>query len=262
MKPEEEVIDEGEETVTEETVTEEETHQDNLVEERALKMGWVPEESFKGDPSRWRPAAEFVERGEMLIPILNKKIRTLEQRQKEKDESFTKYLNDVRGKLHSQKVDEHESRKRQAVEDGDTDAYNRLSNEPPKNDIPEYKPPEQPDDPVFDEWVSEHRWYETDYDKHQEAENYGRFLRNTQPDLVGRDYLDEVSKHVKEKFSNPNRDKPSTVEGGTQKAKVASGKLYNTLETEAKTAFNAFVRDGIFKNTAEDREAYAKDVLS
>ena len=267
------LAEENEEIVNEESVneelpeadigalSEEETPQDNPVEERAYKMGWVPKESFKGDPAKWRPADEFVERGEMLIPILNKKIRTLEQRQKDKDESFTKYLGDMRTKLHSQKLDEHESRKRQAVEEGDTDAYNRLSNDPPKNELPEYKAPEAPDDPVFDDWVVENDWYKSDYDKYQEAEQFGRYLRNTRPELVGRDYLDEVSKHVREKFSNPNRDKASTVEGGTQKAKVVSGKLFNTLENEAKAAFNAFVRDGIFKNTVNDREAYAKDVL-
>ena len=86
------------------------------------------QDRFKGDPSLWRPADEFVERGETLIPILNKKIRTLEKQQAEKDKSFATYLGDMRTKLHSQKLDEHESRKRQAVEDGDTDAYNRLSN--------------------------------------------------------------------------------------------------------------------------------------
>ncbi len=93
-----------------------ENHQENPVEDRAYKMGWVPKDQFKGKPELWRPAEEFVERGETLIPFLNKKIRKLEKQQIEKDKSFSQYLGDMREKLHSQKVDDHEARKRQAVD--------------------------------------------------------------------------------------------------------------------------------------------------
>lgn len=256
MEPEQ--VPEPQEELQEEQ--QEETIQENPVEDRAVKMGWVPKEDFRGDPNNWRPAEEFVERGEMLIPILNKKIRNLEKQQGDKDKAFATYLSDMRDKLHSQKVDEHEARKRQAVDEGDTDAYTRLSDAPPKNDLPEYKPPAQKGDPIFDDWIVENDWYQKDYEKNQEAENYGKFLRSSRPDLEGRDFLEEVTKHIRKKYSNPNRNKPSAVDGETQKAKQSSGKLYNALEADAKAVFNNFVRDGIFKNTAEDREAYAKDV--
>jgi hypothetical protein len=253
----EEFVDEQDEQDEQET----EEQETNPVEERALKMGWVPKDVFRGDPANWRPAEEFVERGEMLIPILNKKIRNLEKQQNDKDKAFNTYLDDLRTKLHAQKVADHEAAKRQAVDEGDTDAYNRLSNEAPKNDLPEYKPPAPPSDPVFDDWVADNPWYQTDFERNQEAENYGRFLKNSKPELEGREFLDEISKHIRKKYSNPNRDKPSAVDGETQKAKLSSGKLYNKLEAEAKATFNSFVKQGIFKNTAEDREAYAKDVL-
>jgi hypothetical protein len=42
------------------------------VEQEALTLGWVPEEKFKGDKSRWVDAATFVERGHTLMPILRK----------------------------------------------------------------------------------------------------------------------------------------------------------------------------------------------
>jgi len=262
MDAAEEIVDEGIDDVVDQIINEdieEETHQENPDELKAAKMGWVPKEEFRGDPSKWRPAEEFLERGEKMIPILNAKIRNLEKRQSEKDKAFTAYLEEMRNKLHSQKVAEHEGRKQQAVEEGDTDTYNRLSNETPINDLPEYIPPAQDNDPVFDEWLDENTWYKNDYERYQEADNYGRFLKSTNPDLMGRDFLDEVSKHVRQKFSNPNRTKPSAVDGGTQKA---SGKsLYASLEAEAKATFSSFVREGIFKNTVEDREAYAKDVL-
>ena len=131
----------------------------------------------------------------------------------------------------------------------------------PANDLPEYKAPAQQNDPAFDDWLTENDWYNTDFERNQEAENYGRFLRSSQPDLVGREYLDKVSSHIRQKFQNPNRQKASAVDGATPQGKAAAGKLYESLPAEAKAVFNGFVRDGIFKNTAEHRESYAKDVI-
>lgn len=259
MLPEEQL--EEEQTEQTEEQTEEQTQEVNPAEERALKMGWVPKDDFRGDPDKWRPAEEFLERGERMIPILNKKIRDLRQQQEEKDKAFASHLSVVRDKLHGQRLEEHESRKREAVEAGDSETYDRLSRETPKNDIPEYKPPEQKNDPVFEEWKDENAWYSTDYERHQEAENYGQFLKGTRPELMGREFLDEVTAHVKQKFSNPNRNKPSAVDSGTQKASGTPGKLYNSLSAEAKATFNQFVRERIFQDNAADREAYAKDVL-
>jgi len=31
--------------------------------DKATKMGWTEKSQFKGDPAKWRPADEFVERG-------------------------------------------------------------------------------------------------------------------------------------------------------------------------------------------------------
>jgi len=49
------------------------------VETRALAMGWQPKEQFKGDPSKWRPAEEYVQRGEELLPIVQASERRLRQ---------------------------------------------------------------------------------------------------------------------------------------------------------------------------------------
>ena len=44
------------------------------VEEKAKQMGHVPKEEWKGAPDKWRPAADFVERGENIIPIMKKRL--------------------------------------------------------------------------------------------------------------------------------------------------------------------------------------------
>lgn len=48
------------------------------VEDRAKVLGWSPKEKWRGDPEHWVDAAEFIERGERLLPILKANNRQLE----------------------------------------------------------------------------------------------------------------------------------------------------------------------------------------
>jgi hypothetical protein len=48
------------------------------VETKALSMGWMPKEKFRGDPEKWVPADTFVERGETFVPYLKANNRKLE----------------------------------------------------------------------------------------------------------------------------------------------------------------------------------------
>ena len=36
---------------------------------QAREQGWKPKEEYEGDPEKWRPAKEFVERGELFGKI-------------------------------------------------------------------------------------------------------------------------------------------------------------------------------------------------
>ena len=38
-------------------------------EQRASAEGWVPKEEWTGDPAQWRPAKEFLDRGELFKKI-------------------------------------------------------------------------------------------------------------------------------------------------------------------------------------------------
>lgn len=50
------------------------------IEDQARGMGWVDKDEFKGDPDKWRPAEEFVERGKTILPILTERYDALEQK--------------------------------------------------------------------------------------------------------------------------------------------------------------------------------------
>jgi hypothetical protein len=51
---------------------------DEALEAEAREMGWVPEDEFHGNKEKWTPAAEWVERGKNILPILqanNKRLK-------------------------------------------------------------------------------------------------------------------------------------------------------------------------------------------
>ena len=41
----------------------------SLMEQRAMESGWVPQDQWEGDPDAWRPAKEYLDRGELFTKI-------------------------------------------------------------------------------------------------------------------------------------------------------------------------------------------------
>ena len=52
-----------------ETNTPESTPQVDSYEDEARNQGWKPKDEYEGDPTKWRPAKDFVERGELFGKI-------------------------------------------------------------------------------------------------------------------------------------------------------------------------------------------------
>lgn len=72
------------------------------IEERARRIGWVPKDEFRGDPAKWAPADEFLERGERTLPILLERNRKIDDRlgKAEKDnKTLRDQLADMNGTL-------------------------------------------------------------------------------------------------------------------------------------------------------------------
>src|SRR5580698_7384300 len=58
----------------------EETPRPNESEVEARRLGWVGKDEFKGDPDKWRPADEFLDRGRRILPIVLKDNEKLQRR--------------------------------------------------------------------------------------------------------------------------------------------------------------------------------------
>ncbi len=112
-------------------------------EARAREMGWKPLAEYRGPPGKWQPAADFIARGENILPIVRDQNRRLtervgklegeisglrataeEQLQIIKEQRELGRKADQRG--YDRAMAEIKADQRKAVEAGDTVAYDQL----------------------------------------------------------------------------------------------------------------------------------------
>lgn len=96
-------------------------------EQIAMEKGWRPQEEFTGKAGEWRPAKEWLERGELLDNIhkQNKKVKTLE-------DSITKLLDQqskIQEQAYNKALKDLQKNRREAASMGDVDQVERLTQE-------------------------------------------------------------------------------------------------------------------------------------
>jgi len=241
---------------TQEEVTEiieevkETTQETSEIEEKAKKMGWTPKDEFRGDPDKWREAAEFVERGENMLPIL-RKAQERSERKVQQLEATVRQLTEDRSRAEQRAYDravkELKTRRIEAIAAGNTqefvqidDEIAELTKEVKANNQQHHQ---EPLNPTFEAWQDKNPWITTDKKMKSFAENIGQFLHDTEPDLAYEELLEEVERQVKakfpDKFSNPRRAAPQAVSGATSSIQ-RRGKTYNDMPKEFREACDQF----------------------
>ena len=221
------------------------------IEQKAAEQGWVPEEEWEGDPEQWRPAKEFLDRGELFKKIEDQN-RTIKE--------FKRALEDLKG--HHAKTRDVEykraletlkAQKVQAIEEGDAQSVVKLDDqidlvkeEQRKLAMQAAEPTVPTLNPEFVEWVDRNKWYERDENMKIFADALGQKLAaaGNSPSKV----LAEVERQIREefphKFKNPNRDKPGAVESSNTKGGKSSGASIQ-LSDEERRVMQRFVRTGV-----------------
>lgn len=228
-----------------------ETPKLTAAEEKAMEQGWVPQEEWEGDPEQWRPAKEFLDRGELFKKIEDQN-RTIKE--------FKKALEDLKGHHaktrdteYKRALDTLKAQKVQAIEEGDAqsvvkidDQIDLVKEEQRKLATQAYEPAVQELNPEFVAWTERNRWYERDDSMKLFADALGQRLAaaGKSPSAV----LAEVERQVREefphKFKNPNRDKPGAVEGSVSKGGKAGGSTIQ-LSDDERRVMQRFVRTGV-----------------
>jgi hypothetical protein len=222
-------------------------------ESEARQEGWRPKEEWNGDETKWVDAESFVKKGENILPIVRKKLKSVEARLEQvsetarKHDEWTKKAIQKEREKNKEMLAELEVARAQAITDGDGQEFTRTDRE-----IQRLRESDGPD-PTVDEynkiankWASENEWYMKDQDLHIYADGLADIIANE--GYTGQAYFNELTRRVKEshpdKFENKARKKPNGVdEGGSKSTSEAKPKSYGALPKDAQAACDAFVRD-------------------
>lgn len=266
------------------------------IEAEALEMGWVPKDRFKGDPEKWRPAEEFVQRGKELLPIVNKrlekeqqKVSRLESKLDEAKAEFKAQLDGLkkatREALKTQRDQlkaEYEAKKEKAVETGDTEAYRKAVADETKAmerlaDKAEEEKTETKETPKLaeeqKEWFSGNPWFGDKLENGQPNPKYDAKLtvgasaiaNEVEIDMPAaplKEKLAEIDRILRErypdKFGRKGTNGSSRVEGGSRVQGDGTGRSkWSQLSADFKQVGDSFIKDdGLFLNKGETADTH------
>lgn len=237
----------------------------SATEQRALEMGWRPKEEFEGNEEDFIDATEFVRRKPLFEKIDNvgkelretkKALKALQaHHEKVKEAEFQHALKSLR------------EEKKVALEAGDADRLIEIDDQIAdakaqevvnrNRQVQEAAVPH----PNFIQWAARNPWYRTNAELTVVADQIGTAYAASNPTLSPDDVLKYVEQRVKklypENFSNPNKTRPSAVEGGTSTpSKKPADDISNyPLTDDERRVMMTFVRQGIMT-----KEQYINDL--
>ena len=231
----------------------------------AREQGWVPQNEWKGDPEKWRPAKEFVERGELFskIDFMGKELKETRKALQMLQEHHSK----VKETEYNRAVAELKALQKQHLADGDADKYleatellTDLKAEQKAREVAaEMAPQQNQPDPRFIDWTQRNTWYTKDQRMREYADMVGMDYAKRNPGIDPVEVLkfvtSEVKVRFKERFVNPNREKQS-VESSTGGNAPAAKEEFKMTDDERKV-MNSFVRSGVMT-----KEEYIKELKS
>ena len=220
-------------------------------EREAREQGWRPKEEWQGDPEKWRPAKEFVERGELFskIDYMGKELKETRKALKMLQEHHSK----VKETEYNRAVQELKALQKQHLAEGDADKYleatellTDLKAEQKAREVAAEMAPQTPQvDQRFVDWTTRNPWYTKDTRMREYADMVGMDYAKRNPDIDPVEVLKfvtaEVKVRFKDRFENPNRSKQS-VESSTSGTPPSKDDF--KLTDDERKVMNTFVRTG------------------
>jgi hypothetical protein len=269
-------------------------HGNPAIEAEARSQGWVPQDEWQGNPSDWRDADAFVEKGKQVTAIMRKKLagkdREIEDLKRMVEAQGTTvgelrdYIAGVEQKAYDRAVANLKAQRKDALANGDfagaADVEEQIDLlKEAKAGVPEVKKPakveqqqEQQIHPDVARWMQSNPWFN---EQNGEAVDYAnaraaRLLAQYKAQGVEKaplEILQEVSVAVgtrfPELFDTPPAMFDSSSAGGRGQAgapKGGKGRGFNSLPADAKAQFQRFYDQGFYtkkgdKNTKLDLAA-------
>lgn len=227
------------------------TPQVDSYEEEARAQGWRPKDEYEGDPDKWRPAKEFVERGELFgkIDTMGRELKETKKALRMLQEHHTK----VKETEYNRAVSELKALQKRHLEEGNSDGYlettelltDLKAEQKAREAVAQVQPTKT--DPRFASWMQDNKWYGADAEMREYADVVGLGYASRNPGTDPEDVLKYVTAQVKsrykDKFQNPNRNKPSVVEGANNTSTPKKESF--ELTDDERRVMNTFVRTGV-----------------
>ena len=185
-------------------------------EQRAYDQGWRPEEDFEGKGD-WKTAKEFIRDGEWMgkIKDLNQRFDSQKREFDDRLENANK-LNEAR---RESEVKELKRQQRDAVEMGDTDAYDASQSkiDDLEKQVVEPGPVAAGKDPAIASWEADNAWInEPGNEKAQVAQGIWSNFISQNPAATTQQALAHVDERINNLYpsasGNPRRSAPNTAE--------------------------------------------------
>ena len=273
-----------------------ESKADAETQAKAEKLGWIPPARFKGDVDRFVDAAEYIERGETVLPIVKEQNKRLhleldeaKARQLRTEAALataTKAIDEIneRHTVATQKAVEKakaevKAQLAAASEAGDHAAVAELTQQ--MVDLKDAEVPtkvEKKDAPLANtfvppadlaEWNRENPWFGTNKRKTALALGIAQEMREGGETLTGRAFYEKVAAEVDKELGGkaaelPRGDKvDSARQEGDASRGNGKGKTFAALPADAKAACDSDARNFVgpnkkYKTQAEWRSRYAE----
>lgn len=269
-------------------------------ETRARTMGWMPKDKFvaEGQPeANWLPAADYIKRGESIMPILkanNKKLSdrlaTAEGKLKSTEQMLAaaseaiEELKSFRSSLNKDKVKSQKttvlSALAEAKKSGDTEAEVQLTDQlseinaslrEAEKPVVKQEPKSEPNAPSLtpesQEWMKENPWFGSDRRKTAIAMAIADEWKAGGKQLGTSEFFEHVDEEVGKLFDKnaARREAPPKVEGGGGGGDSggSKGKTFADLPREAQEACEASARrlvgpNRAYKTKADWQKAYVE----
>lgn len=276
----------GEQPVIDADPIQSETPRQSDSEARARALGWVPQEEFRGDPSRWRSAEEYIERGynepaiaRATIERLQSRIETQEREfgtrlrgiermsevalQRQREQLVANYDTAIRNAAEigdMAKFDQLTQARRTAVQDHDLTVAEQRWSKPaapmgkaPAGDLP------ASEQAVVDTWVANNRWFTSDGEMAAVADMASKRINREHPGLSAAQNLAEVTRYMQrrypEKFAARPAPNGAPVESGNRQP-LGRSSAAAKLPPEALAAAQKYIAKGLFKSVEEYAASY------
>ena len=256
----------------------------SATEATAREQGWTPKAQFRGDPSDWIDADEYVKRGDprylrKQLGQTEKQLRKLEQSRASDQAAFDKRLERMESlnKVQRRKMyAEIEGARRAAVEVGDTAEYDRQNEmeqqlyqaeqEAGKTTAKEEPAKAEKPHPDVEKWVGENPWFTKNKMLNRAAEGIHEQLMEDEPGLTIAENLAktraEIIKRYPEKFSKApaktNGNGHSAVESGQRNGATPKGKGFMDIPAEERKIIEGHVEEGLYKKKPDETVAQQK----